>query len=170
MAATGTGAFAAGLLPLTLRRDAFAATVTAQSRPIPKSKLSVHASAARIEKQHREVYVAHSVSGNGVSGKKAEAPLSSGEAEDRRSSLRGYFEQSVELISESDGGPPRWFSPLECGSPLKDSPLLLYLPGLFIYLIQFICFEKCGEIVKLPINLLVYFGKTITIVAVMPFL
>ncbi|KAG6435094.1 hypothetical protein SASPL_106745 [Salvia splendens] len=30
----------------------------------------------------------------------------------------------------SDGGPPRWFSPLECRSRLKDSPLLLYLPDL----------------------------------------
>lgn len=131
MAATGTGAFAAGILPLTLRRYGFAATAitTAQSRPIPKSKLSVHASAVR--------EVAHSVSGNGAAGNKAEAPPSSGEAEERRSSLRDYFEQSLELISESDGGPPRWFSPLECGSPLTDSPLLLYLPGLFIYLFYY---------------------------------
>lgn len=30
----------------------------------------------------------------------------------------------------SGGGPPRWFSPLDCGSPIKDSPLLLYLPGI----------------------------------------
>lgn len=32
--------------------------------------------------------------------------------------------------SASDGGPPRWFSPLECAAPIKDSPLLLYLPGI----------------------------------------
>ncbi|KAI3707659.1 hypothetical protein L6452_26286 [Arctium lappa] len=29
-----------------------------------------------------------------------------------------------------DGGPPRWFCPISCGRPLKDSPVLLYLPGL----------------------------------------
>ncbi|KAJ6302297.1 hypothetical protein OIU77_016392 [Salix suchowensis] len=28
------------------------------------------------------------------------------------------------------GGPPRWFSPLDCGSRLDNSPLLLYLPGI----------------------------------------
>nr|AZM65208.1 diacylglycerol acyltransferase 9 [Vitellaria paradoxa] len=33
-------------------------------------------------------------------------------------------------MATNDGGPPRWFSPLECGSRLKDSPLLLFLPGL----------------------------------------
>ena len=45
-----------------------------------------------------------------------------------RRSLKDYLEQSKELI-RSDGGPPRWFSPLECGSPLESSPLLLFLPG-----------------------------------------
>ncbi|KAA8545000.1 hypothetical protein F0562_019783 [Nyssa sinensis] len=29
-----------------------------------------------------------------------------------------------------DGGPPRWFCPVECGRPLKGSPLLLFLPGM----------------------------------------
>ncbi|CAK7328372.1 unnamed protein product [Dovyalis caffra] len=29
-----------------------------------------------------------------------------------------------------DGGPPRWFSPLECGSRSDNSPLLLFLPGI----------------------------------------
>ncbi|KAK7826703.1 acyltransferase-like protein [Quercus suber] len=43
--------------------------------------------------------------------------------------LKEYFERSKELISRSDGGPPRWFTPLECGPPLKNSPLLLFLPG-----------------------------------------
>ncbi|XP_073131343.1 phytyl ester synthase 2, chloroplastic-like [Henckelia pumila] len=46
------------------------------------------------------------------------------------SSLKDYYQQSVELVRASDGGPPRWFSPLDCGSRMKDSPLLLYLPGL----------------------------------------
>ncbi|KAJ7976277.1 Acyltransferase-like protein, chloroplastic [Quillaja saponaria] len=44
-------------------------------------------------------------------------------------SLNDYFEQSKEFI-KSDGGPPRWFSPLDCGSRLNNSPLLLFLPGI----------------------------------------
>ncbi|KAF2322938.1 hypothetical protein GH714_032222 [Hevea brasiliensis] len=46
-----------------------------------------------------------------------------------RKSMKDYFEESKDLI-RSDGGPPRWFSPLECGSRLDKSPLLLYLPGI----------------------------------------
>ena len=41
-----------------------------------------------------------------------------------------YLERSKELI-KPDGGPPRWFSPLECASRLDNSPLLLFLPGKF---------------------------------------
>ncbi|BAT84752.1 Acyltransferase-like protein [Vigna angularis] len=40
-----------------------------------------------------------------------------------------YLEQSKELIVP-DGGPPRWFSPLECAGRLDNSPLLLFLPGI----------------------------------------
>ncbi|XP_020533536.1 acyltransferase-like protein At3g26840, chloroplastic isoform X2 [Jatropha curcas] len=46
-----------------------------------------------------------------------------------RKSLKDYFEESKDLI-RSDSGPPRWLSPLECGSRLDKSPLLLYLPGI----------------------------------------
>ncbi|XP_037494798.1 acyltransferase-like protein At3g26840, chloroplastic [Jatropha curcas] len=46
-----------------------------------------------------------------------------------RKSLKDYFEESKDLI-RSDGSPPRWLSPLECGSRLDKSPLLLYLPGI----------------------------------------
>lgn len=46
-----------------------------------------------------------------------------------RKSLKEYFERSKELIISSDGGPPRWFTPLECGPPSMNSPLLLFLPG-----------------------------------------
>lgn len=146
MAATGTGFFTAGIWPLTLRRDAS----TAASGISPsKYKLSVHASAVRTEKQPREL--APSVSDNGAVAKKLAPPSSGGggergaETEDRRSTLRDYFEQSLELISRSDGGPPRWFSPLECGLRLQNSPLLLYLPGLFssFVFIRFIVFKNC---------------------------
>ncbi|KAG6793294.1 hypothetical protein NC652_003325 [Populus alba x Populus x berolinensis] len=50
-----------------------------------------------------------------------------------RKSLEDYFEDSKNFIAKSDGGgggPPRWFSPLECGSRLDNSPLLLFLPGI----------------------------------------
>ncbi|XVF13860.1 hypothetical protein REPUB_Repub09cG0005400 [Reevesia pubescens] len=46
--------------------------------------------------------------------------------------LKDYFEECKDLIirSKSDGGPPRWFSPLESGSHTPYSPLLLFLPGI----------------------------------------
>ena len=50
----------------------------------------------------------------------------------KRKSLKDYFEEAKELI-RSDGGQPRWFCPIEYGSHTPDSPLLLYLPGLFVF-------------------------------------
>ncbi|KAH9603964.1 hypothetical protein KSS87_023567 [Heliosperma pusillum] len=44
-------------------------------------------------------------------------------------SMKDYLDISREMI-KSDGGPPRWFCPVECGVPLDDSPLLLFLPGM----------------------------------------
>ncbi|CAN4079059.1 unnamed protein product [Withania somnifera] len=45
--------------------------------------------------------------------------------------MKDYLDWSKDMIgSVSDGGPPRWFSPLDCAAPMKDSPLLLYLPGI----------------------------------------
>ncbi|KAL9458030.1 hypothetical protein AB3S75_006976 [Citrus x aurantiifolia] len=49
--------------------------------------------------------------------------------EGTRKGLREYFEESKVMI-KSDGGPPRWFSPLETGARSHDSPLLLFLPGI----------------------------------------
>ncbi|WCJ42751.1 Esterase/lipase/thioesterase family protein [Euphorbia peplus] len=43
--------------------------------------------------------------------------------------VKDYLEESREII-QHDAGPPRWFCPVECGQPLKNSPVLLYLPGL----------------------------------------
>lgn len=43
--------------------------------------------------------------------------------------VEDYFDAAKEM-SKFDGGPPRWFCPLECGSPLKNSPTLLFLPGM----------------------------------------
>ncbi|KAB5529395.1 hypothetical protein DKX38_019476 [Salix brachista] len=43
--------------------------------------------------------------------------------------VKDYLDGAKEII-KPDGGPPRWFCPVECGKPLKDSPVLLFLPGL----------------------------------------
>ncbi|KAH9791753.1 AB hydrolase-1 domain-containing protein [Citrus sinensis] len=51
------------------------------------------------------------------------------ESEGNRKSLKDYFDEAKDMI-KADGAPPRWFSPLECGSHSPDSPLLLFLPGL----------------------------------------
>lgn len=69
-----------------------------------------------------------------------------GDSEESRNSLKDYFDEAKDMI-RSDGGPPRWFSPLECGAHSPDSPLLLYLPGLFLYFCFFI------------IQLFIYFFK-----------
>ncbi|KAK4490790.1 hypothetical protein RD792_001503 [Penstemon davidsonii] len=43
--------------------------------------------------------------------------------------VKDYFEAAKNII-QSDGGPPRWFCPIESGPPLANSPLLLFLPGM----------------------------------------
>ncbi|XP_071695505.1 phytyl ester synthase 2, chloroplastic-like [Rutidosis leptorrhynchoides] len=47
----------------------------------------------------------------------------------RLKTLHDYLKRSTYMFSNLDGGPPRWFSPLECTACLK-SPLLLALPGI----------------------------------------
>ncbi|KAK6155350.1 hypothetical protein DH2020_009598 [Rehmannia glutinosa] len=136
MAVTGAGVFAAVISPLIRRRDTSPAAET--FRLISKSsKLSVLASVVPTEKQPRQR--AQSVSINGVVEEKSTADTVSnsrrgGEWEtgskDGRLTLKDYLEQCREFVSRSDGGPPRWFSPLECGSRLEDSPVLLSLPGI----------------------------------------
>ncbi|XP_027159439.1 acyltransferase-like protein At1g54570, chloroplastic [Coffea eugenioides] len=44
-------------------------------------------------------------------------------------SVKDYMDSAKDVI-KPDGGPPRWFSPIECGPPLKNSPVLLFLPGM----------------------------------------
>uniref|UniRef100_M4F1G3 Serine aminopeptidase S33 domain-containing protein n=1 Tax=Brassica campestris TaxID=3711 RepID=M4F1G3_BRACM len=46
-----------------------------------------------------------------------------------RKSLNDFFVEAGDFLS-TDGGPPRWFSPLECGARAPKSPLLLYVPGI----------------------------------------
>ncbi|KAM3390157.1 hypothetical protein ACQJBY_011999 [Aegilops geniculata] len=43
--------------------------------------------------------------------------------------MKDYLE-AVRNMPKDDGGPPRWFCPVECGRPVVDNPpLLLFLPG-----------------------------------------
>ncbi|KAF8676419.1 hypothetical protein HU200_046965 [Digitaria exilis] len=43
--------------------------------------------------------------------------------------LDDYYESLEELVKH-DSGPPRWFCPVDAGSPIEDAPLMLYLPDL----------------------------------------
>lgn len=44
-------------------------------------------------------------------------------------SVKDYLDLANEMI-KPDGGPPRWFSPISCGPPLRNAPVLLFLPGM----------------------------------------
>jgi hypothetical protein len=44
------------------------------------------------------------------------------------------------MARRKDGGPPRWFSPIECagaGGRVPGAPTLLYLPGTTIVTLYF---------------------------------
>ncbi|KAL7232849.1 hypothetical protein ACSBR2_010791 [Camellia fascicularis] len=66
----------------------------------------------------------------------AQQPSKGSEEVELGLSIQDYLERSKHMIRSDDGGPPRWFSPLEedtTGSspPLDDDcPLLLFLPGI----------------------------------------
>lgn len=51
--------------------------------------------------------------------------------------VEDYF-AAVKELNKSDGGPPRWFCPVECTPALKDCPTLLFLPGKQFFLNEFI--------------------------------
>ncbi|PWZ14526.1 Acyltransferase-like protein [Zea mays] len=58
-------------------------------------------------------------------------PSSSSGAAARRRGVKEYVEAAREMARHKDGGPPRWFSPLECGGGrVPGAPTLLYLPGI----------------------------------------
>jgi hypothetical protein len=129
MAATGAVLFPASLSPV-VRRDLtssvgrfnklnpvssrrFAVSTSTEQTPVTPVTLTT---TSRLSEKREEL--AESVAGS----------FEVGEVE-YRSLMKDYIERSKELI-RSDGGPPRWFTPLECGPPLNNSPLLLFLPGL----------------------------------------
>ncbi|RVW45191.1 Acyltransferase-like protein, chloroplastic [Vitis vinifera] len=121
MAATGA-CFVTGGCRSVFRRDMKSATGGLRTNPIsvstrPSTMSSEQALAPRVEeKEGIEKTISKRFEDMEVS-------------EVKRRSLQDYFQQSKDL-SRSDGGPPRWFSPLECGTRLENSPLLLFLPGI----------------------------------------
>ncbi|GFY90631.1 esterase/lipase/thioesterase family protein [Actinidia rufa] len=44
-------------------------------------------------------------------------------------SVKDCLDNAKDII-RPDSGPPQWFCPVECGCPLKDSPVLFFLPGM----------------------------------------
>lgn len=56
-------------------------------------------------------------------------------------SANDFLERAKDMIIP-DGGPLRWFCPVECGCPVKDSPVLLYLPGNQLSLVQILKKQK----------------------------
>ena len=51
-------------------------------------------------------------------------------------SMKDYLDNAKDMV-KPDGGPPRWFCPVESGPPLEGSPTLLFLPGDFHLNIRF---------------------------------
>ncbi|KAK9120175.1 hypothetical protein Scep_018268 [Stephania cephalantha] len=96
------------------------------------SQCSRRGSESRIPRRIRAVdQVSGRTSTTVVSTNPQKAPKDWDDSKIERLSVKDYLERSKELI-RSDGGPPRWFSPLECGARWESSPLLLYLPDLVL--------------------------------------
>jgi hypothetical protein len=58
----------------------------------------------------------------------------------RRGGIREYIEAAQEMARCKDGGPARWFMPLDCrsvGGCVPRTPTLLYLPGMGDFLLRF---------------------------------
>lgn len=48
--------------------------------------------------------------------------------------LSDYFDAVTDVVQHDDAGPPRWFCPVDAGPPMKNAPLLLFLPGIMLLL------------------------------------
>lgn len=79
--------------------------------------------------RNRELFISATIN---LRARNATSFTSKKHKEMERWSFKDYLEHSKYLLGSLDGGPPRWFSPLECSSTLENSPLLLYLPGFLI--------------------------------------
>lgn len=136
-----SAAFSFGLLPAVFRGHsaAFLRPITAKESHVfpeverPHEGQTKPGSASKGVRLHKNSAVAESTTKTplGSAQRHTEAPP--------RLTLEDYFAASTELVTIKDGGPPRWFSPLECGARTNDSPLLLFLPGNYNFLFLFPC-------------------------------
>ncbi|GLT57160.1 hypothetical protein SLA2020_301480 [Shorea laevis] len=129
MAAAGTGAlvFSSPFSPVRLRRR------ETSWRPIPLSAVSSTATPNTIKTTttSRENGRPRSGKTGTEEAERRVIDYSNPEPEpEPRKRLKDFFQEWHELIRSDGGGPPRWFSPLECGSRDPNSPLLLFLPGI----------------------------------------
>ncbi|GFQ01346.1 acyltransferase-like protein at1g54570 chloroplastic [Phtheirospermum japonicum] len=71
-------------------------------------------------------HVSSNVEDKGFNEEKLEALWDDGYGTE---TVKHYLDYAKEII-KPDGGPARWFTPISCGPHLKDSPILLFLPGM----------------------------------------
>ncbi|EOA23649.1 hypothetical protein CARUB_v10016850mg [Capsella rubella] len=92
-----------------------------------KSVISTTLPSSGIRRRHKD----KDEDGATVAAKVVKNPYSEVEAAspDLRKSLSDFLEEARDFLDDG-GGPPRWFSPLECGAQAQGSPLLLFLPGI----------------------------------------
>lgn len=95
----------------------------------PRFAMSVDRVSATFVAAEKEI-TAETKREEGIGTAETEKVWEEKEKKQLRSGWKEYLEQAKELIV-ADGGPARWFSPLECGSRLVNSPLMLFLPGQF---------------------------------------
>ncbi|TXG54917.1 hypothetical protein EZV62_020173 [Acer yangbiense] len=138
-------------LPPVFRRDMKSASVKPK-RPSPILKpLAVSAEQASIAATAMTSFAEKkkSFDQEGETTKKIKRLFDGEESEEycggKRKSLKDYFEEAKSMMIRSDGDQPRWFTPTECGSHAPaDSPLLLYIPDLFLLqLLADTIFEIC---------------------------
>ncbi|CAK9175162.1 unnamed protein product [Ilex paraguariensis] len=133
MTTTVPGVITAGLSLVHIRHTSL---VTGGFRPQRTVRVYASATTRRpVVSTEQQPPTNVSINGRFVNSSKAETNTehkaeSESDSESHRLGLKDYFEQSKELVRSSDGGPPRWFTPLDCGSRLENSPLLLFLPGI----------------------------------------
>lgn len=141
MASTVTPLFPAAIFCCSANSPSGTSTFSSSSNPIPTRRLKAeHTDAGHLRAnttKRTDGFSAENIRRFEKirdNGAPATRPFSLEDPESRRS-VKDYLEHTRDLVRSVDGGPPRWFSPLDCAasSRLNDSPLLLFLPGLLFF-------------------------------------
>ncbi|RAL38181.1 hypothetical protein DM860_000875 [Cuscuta australis] len=93
---------------------------------------TINKSGVFVDNQHRPAFPTISDGGTSASNSATRRNTHSygREFDDGGLTLKDYLQQSKEML-RSDGGPPRWFCPLDFSEKRsQSSPLLLFLPGI----------------------------------------